>query len=379
MTPDEYREAARRAWRERHRDGDSGRAGHPGALDMTRLRSYRAVSMDTLAERCFQLDANTQMRRLKEKLPLARAPGNDTRRLGAAGCLLSSLIALVLIIVLTANGVPFVVAFLLIIVVAALVYRHRVVTMMMDRTLGRPVVRPWKTSVQLWKTLVQLWTIRASVKQGIAAYARSEPWAVARVHEYAVEEFRNRVAEHREQTLGDSSEWSRARASLMQAASEAQRSAAYWRARLRQEPSNEFAKSQKDVSDRLQAKLDTAFEKLEARSVALRRFYNECDARLAAMDRRNRDLEEFRRLEELSGRADMIIAHAEGIIESFAIAFAAEARAFADTLRGVATVSIKALAGEAPMDNIDYFADRIIEDSDRDRVAIEDLERRLAP
>ena len=199
------------------------------------------------------------------------------------------------------------------------------------------------------------------------------------MHEYAVGEFRNRVAEHREQTLGDSSEWSRARASLMQAASEAQRSAAYWRARLRQEPSNEFAKSQKDVSDRLQAKLDTAFEKLEARSVALRRFYNECDARLAAMDRRNRDLEEFRRLEELSGRADMIIAHAEGIIESFAIAFAAEARAFADTLRGVATVSIKALAGEAPMDNIDYFADRIIEDSDRDRAAIEDLERRLAP
>ena len=99
---------------------------------------------------------------------------------------------------------------------------------------------------------------------------------------------------------------------------------AYWAARLRQEPSNEFAKSQKDVSDRLQAKLAKAFEKLEARSVALRRFYNECDARLAAMERRNRDLEEFRRLEELSGRADMVIAEAEGTISGLATAFVAE-------------------------------------------------------
>ena len=165
----------------------------------------------------------------------------------------------------------------------------------------------------------------------------------------------------------------------MEAASDAQRSAAYWRARLRQEPGNEFAKSQKDVSDRLEAKLAKAFEKLEARSVALRRFYNECDARLAAMDRHNRDLEEFRRLKELSGRADMVIAHAEGTMHGLATAFVAEAQTFADTLRGVTTVSITALAGEAPLDNIDYFADRIIEGSDRDRAAIEDLERRLEP
>ena len=350
---------------------------------MTRPRSDRADSMDALAERCFQLDAN----RLKEQQ--IRAHGEDTRVSDAIGLFrvakhrektlgdssewglfltAASLISLVVI----AIGVGFWVAFGLgFVAIAIWIYGIYWV-----RKIRSASGRPGATAAGAF---VRLWKIQASVKQGVAAYARGEPWAVARVHEYAVEEFRNRVAKHREKTLGDSSEWGRARASLMQAASEAQRSAAYWRARLRQEPSNEFAKSQKDVSDRLQAKLDTAFEKLEARSVALRRFYNECDARLAAMDHRNRDLEEFRRLEELSGRADMIIAHAEGIIESFAIAFAAEARAFADTLRGVATVSIKALAGEAPMDNIDYFADRIIEDSDRDRAAIEDLERRLAP
>ena len=325
--------------------------------------------MDALAERCFQLDAN----RLKKQHFLARARGrvSDAVELFLTA---TALISLALIVVAIAIGVGFWAAFGLSIFLAISIYWFYWI-----RKMSAPVSAPGRPGATAAGAFVRLWKIRASVKQGIAAYERGEPWAVARVHEYAVEEFRNRVAEHREQTLGDSSEWGRARASLMKAASDAQRSAAYWRARLRQEPSNEFAKSQKDVSDRLQAKLAKAFEKLEARSVALRRFYNECDARLVAMDRRNRDLEEFRRLEELSGRADMIIAHAEGTIYALATAFVAEARAFADALGGVATVSITALAGEAPLDNIDYFADRIIEDSDRDRAAIEDLERRLAP
>lgn len=152
------------------------------------------VSMDALAERCFQLDAYRQERRIEEqKHSYFRALSYE-----GTGFFLRSLIARFLI------------------------------------------------GVQRRK-------IRASMKQSIAAYERGEPWAVARVHEYAVEEFRNRVAAHREKTLGDNSEWGRARASLMEAESDAQRSAAYWRARWRQEPSNEFAKSQKDVSDRLQA------------------------------------------------------------------------------------------------------------------------------
>ena len=333
---------------------------------MTRPRSDWAVSMDALAERCFQLDAN----RLKKQLLLARARGRESDAVEPF------LTATALISLAIAIGVGFWVgfwaAFGLSIFLAISIYGFYWLLNWI-RKMSAPG-RPGATAAGAF---VRLWKIRASVKQGIAAYERSEPWAVARVHEYAVEEFRNRVAELREQTLGDSSEWGRARASLMEAASDAQKSAAYWRFRLRQEPSNEFAKSQKDVSDRLQAKLAKAFEKLEARSVVLRRFYNECDARLAAMDRRNRDLEEFRRLEELSGRADMIITHAEGTIHAFATAFVGEAQSFADALGDVATVSIKALAGEAPMDNIDYFADLIIEDSDRNRAAIEDLERRL--
>ncbi len=304
--------------------------------------------MDALAERCFQRDANKPLR--PESMLYDRARRNDRRSRGGSLALLLALLVLIFALVgwwVFAAILAFLVALPTILEIAAQVSQRR--------------------------------KIQTSVSQGISAYERGEPWAVARVHAYAVEEFRNRVAEHREKTMGDSSEWGRARTSLMDAASDAQRSAAYWSARRRQEPSNEFAKSQKDVSERLQAKLAEAFEKLEARSVALRRFYNECDARLAAMDRHNRDLEEYRRLKDLSGRADMIVAHAEGTMHGLATAFVAEAQMFADALGGIAAVSIIALAGEAPLDNIDYFADRIIKDSDRDREVIEDLERRLTP
>lgn len=220
--------------------------------------------------------------------------------------------------------------------------------------------------------------IRKSAQRGIAAYGRGEPWAVLRVHEFAVTEFRERIQAHRERTLGRGSEWGRARSELAQAADEAQRSAAYWRERLRGEPGSELARTQGRVADRLEAKLGEALGKLDARTAALRRFYSDCDARLAVMDRCNRDLEESRRLEELSGRADVVIAQAEGMIQTIAQQFVAEARNIAEALGGVATVGIKSLAGEAPVDNIEYLADHIIESSDRERSAIEDLERQLS-
>lgn len=220
--------------------------------------------------------------------------------------------------------------------------------------------------------------IRKSAADGIAAYERGEPWAVLRVHEFAVTEFRERIRKHRERTLGRGSEWGRARSELAEAADEAQRSAAYWRERLRGEPESELARAQGRVANRLEAKLGEALRKLDARTAALRKFYNDCDARLAVMDRFNRDLEESRRLEELSGRADVVIAQAEGMIQTIAQQFVAEARTIAEALGGVATVGIKSLAGEAPVDNIEYFADHIIESSDRERSAIEDLERQLS-
>ncbi|MYH09976.1 MAG: hypothetical protein F4143_07635 [Gemmatimonadales bacterium] len=220
--------------------------------------------------------------------------------------------------------------------------------------------------------------IRKEAEDGIVAYRRREPWAVLRVHEYAVTEFRERIQAHRERTLGRGSEWGRARSELTRAADEAQRSAAYWRERLRDEPESELARTQGRVADRLEAKLGEALRKLDGRAAALRKFYNDCDARLAVMDRCNRDIEESQRLEELSGKADVVIAEAEGTIQALALQFVAEARNIAEALGGVATVGVKSLAGEAPVDNIEYLADHIIESSDRERSAIEDLERQLS-
>ncbi|MDE2720371.1 hypothetical protein [Candidatus Palauibacter polyketidifaciens] len=220
--------------------------------------------------------------------------------------------------------------------------------------------------------------IRKEAEDGIVAYRRREPWAVLRVHDYAVTEFRERIQAHRERTLGRGSEWGQARSELTRAADEAQRSAAYWRERLRDEPESELARTQGRVADRLEAKLGEALRKLDGRAAALRKFYNDCDARLAVMDRCNRDIEESQRLEELSGKADVVIAEAEGTIQALALQFVAEARNIAEALGGVATVGIKSLAGEAPVDNIEYLADHIIESSDRERSAIEDLERQLS-
>ena len=216
-----------------------------------------------------------------------------------------------------------------------------------------------------------------SASAGIQAYKRGESWAVLLVHEFAVDDFRSRIEAHRQRTLGANSEWGHARASLAEAADEAQRSSAYWRERLRVEPGNKLAQAQGEVAAKLRAKLGEALRGLDKRAEALRRFYNDCDARIAVMDGRNRDLEESRRLEELSGRADMAIAQADEVIRSIASAFVADAHNMAEALGVVATFGAKSLAGDAPLEDIEYFADQIIEDSDRERAMIEDLDRQI--
>lgn len=219
--------------------------------------------------------------------------------------------------------------------------------------------------------------IRRSVRDGIEAYKRGESWAVLRVHEFAVDDFRDRIQRHRARTLGAKSEWGLARASLAEAADEAARSTAYWRERLRVEPGNKLALSQREVAAKLRVKLGEALRKLDKRADALRKFYNDCDARVAVMAGRNRDMEESRRLEELSGRADMAIGRAQEVIHSIATAFVADAENMAEALGVVSTFGVKSLAGDAPIEDIEFYADKIIEDSDRQRATIEDLDRRL--
>lgn len=218
---------------------------------------------------------------------------------------------------------------------------------------------------------------RRRVAGGLSAFRAGDATAVARVHRFAAREFRLQIGRHRARTLGADSEWGTARAALAEAADEAQRSVAYWQARVRQEPDNELAAGQSRTASGLDDKLRSALAKLDARAETLLKFYNDCDARLSLMDRYNQDMEETRRLEELSGRTDVAIAGAEDTLLAIGEQFVREAQAVGRALGGLARVQIRSLAGDAPLDNIEYLADRIIESSDAERRAVEDLDRVL--
>lgn len=219
--------------------------------------------------------------------------------------------------------------------------------------------------------------LRIRVRRGLAAFRAGDATAVAKVHRFAARDFRLQIGRHRARTLGADSEWGMARAALAEAADEAQRSVAYWKARTEQEPDNQLAAGQSQTASDLDGKLRSALAKLDARADTLLRFYNDCDARLSLMDRYNQDMEETRRLEELSGRTDVVIAGAEDTLLAIGEQFIREAQAVGRALGGLARVQIKSLAGDAPLDNIEYLADRIIESSDAERRAVEDLDRIL--
>ncbi len=229
----------------------------------------------------------------------------------------------------------------------------------------------------LFKRFGESSRIRRRVRQGVAAYERGDADAVAVVHRYAVAWLRGRVEAHRNRTLGANSEWGRAREPLAEALDEAGGRLAYWEERLRQEPENEMAPLQLKTARQLQDKLRSALDEVDARARVLREFYHRCEAKLAVMDRSTTDLVEVKRLEALSGRADAAVAHAQGAIEALAGQFLAEARTIADALGSADRTQLRVLAGEAPLDNIERLADRIHESSERDRSAVEALEKTL--
>ena len=218
---------------------------------------------------------------------------------------------------------------------------------------------------------------RRHVSKGLAAFRAGEPDAVRPVCEFAVKEFRHRIEIHRARTLGSDSEWGVARTSLAERADEAQRSVTYWRMRVREEPENSVAATQLQAALDIDEKLRTALGKLDARADVLLQFYNVCEAKVALMDRYGSDIDEIRRLEDLSGEADLAVATAEAALAEIGHQFIQEAQAVGQALGGLERIQVKSLAGEAELENIEYLADRIIQSSDAERRAVEDLDRGL--
>lgn len=233
-------------------------------------------------------------------------------------------------------------------------------------------------STSAWGAVARIRNARIRRKKGYAAYLAGDADAVAAVHRHALKLLRDRIRRHRERMLGPDSEWGRARAPLAEALDEAEGRIAYWQERRQDEPDSEIASLQLKTARRLHAKLKDALAEVDKRAGVLKQFYRRCEAKLAAMDRSSNDLVEVKRLEQLSGKADAAMAHARWTIEGLARSFVAEAQNIASALGGADRSQLGVLAGDAPIENIEYLADKIHESRERDRGAIEKLERTLA-
>ena len=209
------------------------------------------------------------------------------------------------------------------------------------------------------------------------AFQRGEPEAVLAVYRYAVEEFRVQIEAHRSRTLGSDSEWAAARGKLATAADEADQQVAYWRARMGQDRGNPVLAGQLETAKELDAKLRSALGKLDGRADVLRSFYNECEARIAVMDRQNSDMEQTRRLERLSDTADTMIAETEATLTGIGASFVREAHNVGEVLGSFERLQIKSLAGEAPLDDIVFLADRINESSESEYATVRKLRREI--
>lgn len=238
-------------------------------------------------------------------------------------------------------------------------------------------IRKWRDRRREGKVLMSA-GISAGAEAGVSRFVRAfedgDPDAVQMVCRFAMRDFQRQIRNHRRRTLGPKSEWGVARASLEKAADGAQRSRAYWQTRLAQEPGNPLAERSLDTAKKLDAKLGAARSKLDRRADVLKRFYNDCEAKLAAMGRYNRDIEETRRLAELSDTADTLIVDAQETLAAIGASFVVETQRVGTVIEDFQSLQFKSLAGEVAVDDIEFLADQIIDASDEEYDVVRQLD-----
>lgn len=198
-----------------------------------------------------------------------------------------------------------------------------------------------------------------------------------RVHRFAVRYFREQIRVHRSRTLGETSEWGKARSSLAATMDEARQQEVYWHARWIDDKKNDMASRQYGTASLLKDKMGRALKKLDSRADVLLGFYAECESRVDLLDHHNQDMVKTRELESLADRTDVVIAEAEGILTAIGQDFARGVDTLWQAVSGLGEIQTLALAGEASLDNMEFLADRVIEQSEMDERTIHDLERSL--
>lgn len=189
--------------------------------------------------------------------------------------------------------------------------------------------------------------------------------------------FRADIDRYRQRTLGQNSEWGRARHPLAAAKDEANRAVAYWTERAEAEGGSDLARDQLALARRLETKLGRAIRELDERAEALRAFLNRCEAKLATLEARSRDHEESARLLRLSHDADVQSAEAREALDRIGRDFMAEAVQVANALGGLQQLHLLDEAERLDVDQLETVAERIVEVSAADRRALGELERDL--
>ena len=185
--------------------------------------------------------------------------------------------------------------------------------------------------------------------------------------------FRAEIGARRQEMLGPTSDWQRARHPLREAGDEANGQVAYWRQRQQHEPKNRVASAQLDTALQLERKFRQALPDLDERSESLLGFFNKCEARISALERGKQDYVQSKRLASLGDRADLVIDEAGATLRRIGESFVGQAIRVGDALGSVERFHLKELAGEVPLDQMKAIADRIIETSVEEREALQNL------
>ena len=215
------------------------------------------------------------------------------------------------------------------------------------------------------------------VSKRLELFRAGDAETTMRVHQFAVTYFRDQIRIHRRRTLGEASEWGKARSSLAATMDEARQQKIYWHVRWLDDKKNDMALRQYKTASLLKDKTSHALEKLGGRADVLLEFYAECEARVDLLDHHNQDMVKTRELESLSDRADVLVAEAAGTIAGIGRSFAREVNTMWQAMSGLGEMQTLALAGEAPLDNMEFLADRVIQQAAVDKKTIQDLERSL--
>lgn len=216
-------------------------------------------------------------------------------------------------------------------------------------------------------------TLRSGHQENLAVFKRTlidEPWVI---YERVANQFTAELERQRARMLGPDSDWGRTRQPLLAATQEAARSMAYWKQRTSMDPSSESARQQLALAEHLARKFQDALTEVDARAHILQTFFNECEARVATMRHGRRDYDEVRKLGSLSERAEVIVADANSTLAEIGNSFIREAVRVGNALGGIERVSLITLAGDAPVDRIESLADRILENSEKERAVLERL------